>query len=166
MQQRCLIVQLRATGYFFLSSTVEGTRTGVENDDSAFSFPSTGMAVLYFRDDFEEIERNYTIDAKQEQKSDHAFLCSCMRNGISSRDRKQMLRVVPKCFLGSEAVDWMLNHPRFSGCKTRKEAEALGEQLREEGFLSSAPITYAFQDKSTCLYRFKVGLGQPHRARS
>ena len=113
-------------------------------------------AELHIRDNFEEIERNYATDREQQELSDLSFLSRCMKDGIPIRDRKHMLRAVPKCFTGSDAVDWMMNHPKFSNCISRKDGEVLGERLREEGLISSAPTSHSFQDKPTLFYRFRV----------
>lgn len=111
---------------------------------------------VYLRDNFEEIEQNYATDRKQQELSDLYFLSRCMKDGIVIRDRKHLLRHVAKCFTGEEAIDWMLNHSKFTNCKTRKEGEVLGEKLREIGLFSSTPTSHSFQDKGNLFYRFKV----------
>ena len=50
--------------------------------------------------------------------------------GLDIRDRRHLLTVHSKCFVGSEAVEWMT---RALGL-TRAEAVRLGQLLVEQGF--------------------------------
>lgn len=110
---------------------------------------------LYIRDNLEEIDRNYSEDAVQQKKSDLAFISICLKDGIEVTDRKLLIKTIPKCFVGCEAIDWMLNHSNFTGCRSRKDGELLGETLLQEGFIS-CPVASQFQDKPNLFYRFKV----------
>lgn len=112
---------------------------------------------LYIRDNLEEIDRNYSEEATQQKKSDLAFICMCLKDGIEVMDRKYLIKNIPACFVGSEAIDWMLNHTNFTGCKTRKDGEELGERLLQEKFISCPIGSHSFQDKQM-FFRFKVNI--------
>ena len=69
--------------------------------------------------------------------------------GIDIRDRRHLLTVYSKCFVGSEAVEWMT---RALGL-TRAEAVRLGQLLVEQGFAHHVLDEHGFED-AHLYYRF------------
>ena len=62
--------------------------------------------------------------------------------GVTVQDRRYILRVFPKCFLGNEAVSWLVENTRL----TRAEALSLGQRMLELGFLRHVLDEHGFQD--------------------
>jgi hypothetical protein len=74
-------------------------------------------------------------------------------DGVPTRDRRHRLAVYPRCFVGSEAVDWLLR----AGELTRSEAVALGQRLVERGFVRHVLDEHDFRD-GNFFYAFR---GEP-----
>lgn len=53
-------------------------------------------------------------------------LIAAFRKGVEVKDRKYHLKSYPQCFIGTEAVDWLVNS---HWANTRDEAEAMGNRL-------------------------------------
>ena len=62
--------------------------------------------------------------------------------GLDIRDRMYRLRVYPHCFVGREAVDWIVQHHRVS----RAEAVRMGQHLSALGLLSHVRQEHDFED--------------------
>jgi small-conductance mechanosensitive channel len=62
--------------------------------------------------------------------------------GVPVEDRRHLLSVYPRCFVGSEAVDWLLRATELS----RPEAVALGQELVERGFVRHVLDEHGFRD--------------------
>jgi serine/threonine protein kinase len=75
-----------------------------------------------------------------------------MAKNIDVRDRKHMLRRYPLCFLGAEAVRWML---RQGHANTPADAVLLGRVMEDEGLLSHFFREHHFEDSQN----FYVFLG-------
>jgi len=69
--------------------------------------------------------------------------------GVKIKDRRYRLNVYPSCFVGSEAVSWLVE---CYGC-TRDEAVALGKRLGDRGIIHHVADEHPFQDKYL-FYRF------------
>ncbi len=62
--------------------------------------------------------------------------------GLEVRDRNYRLRTYRRCFVGSEAVDWLVHHQRVS----REEAVRLGQRLVALGLVSHVLDEHDFAD--------------------
>ena len=69
--------------------------------------------------------------------------------GISIADRMYHFRIYKRCFIGSQAADWLVKNENLS----RKEAVDLGNQLREKLFFKHVVNDHVFKDKYL-FYRF------------
>jgi len=69
--------------------------------------------------------------------------------GISIADRMYHFRIYKRCFIGSQAVDWLCKTQNLS----RPEAVKLGEKLREKYFFRHVVNDHVFKDKYL-FYRF------------
>ena len=68
-----------------------------------------------------------------------------MRSGeepLDVRDRSYLLKKYPKCFVGSEAVDWLARHHQL----TRPQAVKLGERMFEAGLFHHVADDHDFTD--------------------
>ncbi|MEO1350093.1 MAG: mechanosensitive ion channel protein [Cyanobacteria bacterium J06635_15] len=79
-------------------------------------------------------------------------LVAAMRNvgGIQIKDRQFHLKTYRRCFVGSEAVDWLVSYLSIS----RKEAVQLGQRLIDENWIHHVLDDQAFQDEYF-FYRFR-----------
>jgi hypothetical protein len=89
----------------------------------------------------------------QEQPSDAEIheLVTLMRgeNGLDIRDRRFGLQLHPRCFVGSEMVQWFLHQQLAS----REEAIKLGQILIEQGIMHHVNDEHSFKD-AYLFYRF------------
>jgi potassium efflux system protein len=69
--------------------------------------------------------------------------------GIPRADRRHWLRVYRDCFVGSDAVAWLMQHEGLS----RNEARVLGERLAELGWIRHVLDEHGFRDGGL-YYRF------------
>ncbi|MEA5532614.1 mechanosensitive ion channel domain-containing protein [Crocosphaera sp. XPORK-15E] len=70
-------------------------------------------------------------------------------NGLSLEDRRYRLNIYPDCFIGSEAVNWLVEHQNY----TREEAIEFGQILIERGIIHHVLDQHSFED-SYLFYRF------------
>jgi small-conductance mechanosensitive channel len=70
--------------------------------------------------------------------------------GVAIQDRRHRLAVYPRCFVGSEAVDWLLGTAEL----TRGEAVALGQRLVERGLVRHVLDEHGFRD-GNLFYAFR-----------
>ncbi|AFY67145.1 mechanosensitive ion channel domain-containing protein [Geitlerinema sp. PCC 7407] len=63
-------------------------------------------------------------------------------HGVEVRDRRYLFHVYPDCFVGSEAVEWLLQALRCS----RDEALEVGQRLMDEGFIYHVLDEHPFRD--------------------
>jgi len=102
------------------------------------------------------VEEGYADkEATQEEEEDNlSGLMRAVRDpalGFEVRDRSYHLKTYPACFVGSEAVDWLVQN---WGARSREEAVQLGQRLRAEGvFEHVKDITKPFLD-GYYFYRF------------
>lgn len=80
-------------------------------------------------------------------------LVTAMRSpeGLDIRDRRYRLNIYPLCFIGSEAVDWLVNH---KNCP-REEAIEIGQILLEQGIIHHVLDQHPFKD-GLFFYRFDL----------
>ena len=71
-------------------------------------------------------------------------------NGISVMDRRYRFRVYRKCFIGSEAVTWIVRNRKCS----RLEAVSLGQQLMDANIFCHVCNNHTFKD-DFLFYRFR-----------
>jgi small-conductance mechanosensitive channel len=70
-------------------------------------------------------------------------------DGVRRSDRRHWLRVYRDCFVGSQAVNWMVEHEGL----TRSEACVLGERLTQVGLVRHVLDEHGFLDRNY-YYRF------------
>ncbi|NEO88280.1 MAG: hypothetical protein F6J87_29085 [Spirulina sp. SIO3F2] len=72
-------------------------------------------------------------------------LVDAMRSpdGVDVQDRRHQLKTYPQCFVGSEAVDWLVAHLRIS----REEALEVGQQLIERQWITHVLRNHPFKDE-------------------
>jgi hypothetical protein len=85
------------------------------------------------------------------QSLDLNKLVAELRNigGIDIRDRRYHLKIYPRCFIGSEAVDWFVNNLGIN----RTAAIALGQRLIDERLIHHVVDQHLFKDDQL-FYRF------------
>ena len=86
----------------------------------------------------------WTVDLKQ--------VVSAMRNvgGIQIKDRQFRLKTYQRCFVGSEATDWLVANLKIA----REEAVQIGQRLIKENWVHHVLDEQAFQDEYF-FYRFR-----------
>ncbi|MEA5511503.1 mechanosensitive ion channel domain-containing protein [Crocosphaera sp. UHCC 0190] len=96
---------------------------------------------------------NYELDSLEDRLTDNDLqtLVKLMRSpeGVSIEDRRYRLNIYPACFIGSEAVNWLVENQNYS----REEALELGQILVERGIIHHVLDQHAFKD-SYLFYRF------------
>ncbi|MEM7591105.1 MAG: mechanosensitive ion channel domain-containing protein [Cyanobacteria bacterium P01_A01_bin.83] len=73
------------------------------------------------------------------------------KDGLVIADRRYRFNLYSKCFVGSEAVDWIVKHQGFS----KEEAIELGQILIEREIIHHVADEHSFQDRYL-FYRFYV----------
>ncbi|MGF1602636.1 MAG: mechanosensitive ion channel domain-containing protein [Thermosynechococcaceae cyanobacterium] len=76
-------------------------------------------------------------------------LAEQMRSGISIQDRRHRLNLYPRCFVGSDAVAWLMETQKA----TQQEAIRLGQRLMEKGMIHHVLDEHPFTD-AYLFYRF------------
>jgi uncharacterized protein YlxW (UPF0749 family) len=71
-------------------------------------------------------------------------------NGVTIQDRTFRLKTYAQCFVGSEAVDWLVNYLRVS----RADAVRVGQRLLSENWIRHVVNEQTFQD-DYFFYRFQ-----------
>jgi len=77
-------------------------------------------------------------------------------DGLAIEDRRHLLSVYPKCFLGSEAVQWLMR----AGDLSREAAIRLGQSLVERGVIHHVLDEHPFRD-GHFYYRFYADEKRP-----
>lgn len=102
------------------------------------------------------IKNNQVLESVSEEINIQAeynwqALVAAMRgeNGVEIKDRRYGLRVHAKTFIGSEAVDWLIEHEKA----TRAEAIAIGQLMIEQRLIHHVLDEHDFKDESL-FYRF------------
>jgi len=70
-------------------------------------------------------------------------------SGVEIKDRRSNLKSFDKCFVGSEAVDWLMEHEKA----TREEAILIGELMVSERLIHHVLDEQGFKD-GPLFYRF------------
>ena len=83
---------------------------------------------------------------------DLAQLATAMRqpDGLAIQDRTFRLKAYAQCFIGSEAVDWLVNYLRVS----RADAVRVGQRLLTDNWIRHVVNEQTFQD-DYFFYRFR-----------
>jgi small-conductance mechanosensitive channel len=77
-------------------------------------------------------------------------------DGVPVLDRRHLLTVYPRCFVGREAIDWLVACEGLS----RAEARAVGARLVERGFVRHVLDEHPFRD-GHFFYRFAADEDRP-----
>jgi hypothetical protein len=75
----------------------------------------------------------------------------CGKDGPEIKDRRYGFSVYPKCFVGSEAVAWLIQTQKA----TQEEALRIGQMLIERGIIHHVTDEHTFKDEYL-FYRFYV----------
>lgn len=94
---------------------------------------------------------------------DWEAIASAMRgeNGVEIKDRRSGLKAFSKCFVGSEAVNWLMVHEKA----TRIEAVLIGELMVVEGLIHHVLDEHGFED-GPFFYRFYVDEDRPQKPKT
>ncbi|MEM8604607.1 MAG: hypothetical protein AAGF24_12330 [Cyanobacteria bacterium P01_H01_bin.121] len=76
--------------------------------------------------------------------------------GLDIQDRRYRLKIYPACFVGAEAVDWLVQN---RGC-SRQEAEDVGIEMMRLGLITHVSNEQPFQD-TYFFYRFTRDFNLP-----
>jgi len=79
-------------------------------------------------------------------------VAAVLMENVESKDRTYHLQSFKKCFVGSDAVDYMV---KARLVETREDAVELGKQILEEGLISHVTNDHDFED-AKLFYRFKA----------
>ncbi|MGK7947506.1 MAG: DEP domain-containing protein [Xenococcaceae cyanobacterium] len=92
-----------------------------------------------------------TIKKKESSKINLKELVTEMRgsNGLEVKTRRHQLKLYQRCFVGSEAVDWLVKYLNIS----RKQAVAIGQKLVDKKVIHHVNDEHLFKDDNL-LYRF------------
>jgi len=77
------------------------------------------------------------------------------QTGVEVKDRKMHLKTFPSCFVGSEAVEWMVKN--LPDVKHKVEAVHLGQSLLQHGRIRHVKQKHDFLDNQY-LYEFTTSL--------
>ena len=80
-----------------------------------------------------------------------ARVSAAMRAGIEIKNRYYLLKQHENCFLGREAIDWMLSNGQ---ARNREEGVFLGQLMMDYGFFRHPVDAHRFKDDKI-FYRFK-----------
>jgi hypothetical protein len=80
------------------------------------------------------------------------------KNGLAIKERRWYLKTYPKCFVGAEAVDWLVLH---EGCD-RAQAVHRGLEMQAAGLFWHVTRDHVFKDDNKLWYRF--ALDDPSKA--
>ncbi|ELS01429.1 Domain found in Dishevelled, Egl-10, and Pleckstrin (DEP) [Xenococcus sp. PCC 7305] len=102
----------------------------------------------------EESSVTATSSNTKENKSRHLdlnYIVSKMRgeDGLKIKTRRHKLKLHPHCFLGNEAVDWLVAHFNI----TRQKAVTIGQNLVTKKIIHHVLDEHFFKDE-VLLYRF------------
>ncbi len=102
------------------------------------------ISLWYHDKTVEKVNPLLTLDLQE--------LVAAMRNvgGIQIKARLYHLKSYRQCFVGSEAVDWLVSHLKIS----RQDAVIVGQRLMDENWIHHVVDEQAFQDKYF-FYRFR-----------
>lgn len=76
-------------------------------------------------------------------------------HGVEIKTRRHKLKLFPRCFLGNEAVDWIVKRVKVS----REDAIALGQKMVTKGLFHHVTNEHGFKDKGL-FYRFDEDKGK------
>ena len=84
-------------------------------------------------------------------------LASEMRSptGVEIKTRRHKIKLYQRCFVGSEAVDWLVNRTKFS----REDAVKIGQKMIEKGLFAHVSDEHPFKDENL-FYRFADDQGK------
>jgi hypothetical protein len=75
--------------------------------------------------------------------------------GLEIKTRRYKLMLFQRCFLGNEAVDWIVNQVKVS----REDAIALGQKMLDKGIFQHVTNEHQFKDEPL-FYRFNEDQGK------
>jgi hypothetical protein len=78
-----------------------------------------------------------------------------LQGGVDVRDRRWRLRLYPQCFVGREAVDWIVQRERVS----RAKAVRIGRRLVALGLMAHVAAEHDFED-ADLFYVFTDATGE------
>ncbi|MEM7591269.1 MAG: DEP domain-containing protein [Cyanobacteria bacterium P01_A01_bin.83] len=75
--------------------------------------------------------------------------------GVEIKTRRYKLKLYQRCFVGSEAVDWIINKTKLS----RTDAVSLGQKMLDKGIFHHVLDEHEFKDEAL-FYRFDADEGK------
>jgi hypothetical protein len=118
----------------------------LEKQDLALLLVEDGdtITLWYHPKKAEKVSSIFAIDLKQ--------LTAAMgeEGGVAIKNRQFRLKTYPNCFVGSEAVDWLVTYLRVS----REDAVRVGQRLVSENWIQHVAKESVFQD-DFFFYRFR-----------
>lgn len=75
--------------------------------------------------------------------------------GVEIKTRRHKLKLYPRCFLGTEAVDWLSAKTKLS----REDAVSLGQRMIDKGLFHHVLDDHQFKDEPL-FYRFNADEGK------
>ena len=105
---------------------------------------SAAITYWYYNKTVEKVSSLLTLDL--------SALVAAMRNvgGIQIKERQFHLKTYRQCFVGSEAVDWLVSYLKIS----RQDAVKVGQRLIDENWVHHVLDEQTFQDYHF-FYRFR-----------
>ncbi|MDJ0555428.1 MAG: mechanosensitive ion channel [Microcoleaceae cyanobacterium MO_207.B10] len=102
-------------------------------------------------DDYSKVNITDSFNDKINKKIDLDSLIEEMRsiNGVSIRDRRHRWDLYSKCFIGSEAVEWLMHTQKV----TLNEAVSIGQLLIDRGLIHHVHDKHGFKNEYI-FYRF------------
>ncbi|MGK7937206.1 MAG: DEP domain-containing protein [Xenococcaceae cyanobacterium] len=99
----------------------------------------------------EELKSSAQVKVKSSEKINIKELIAKMRgeDGVEIKTRRYQLKLYKRCFVGSEAVDLLVNHLKIS----RTKAVAIGKKLVHKKVIHHVTDEHSFKD-ANLFYRF------------
>jgi hypothetical protein len=94
--------------------------------------------------------RIVNVRVQEAEMGNLTAIASRMSQGISVKDRRYFLTIYPSCFVGSDAVSWLVQNTR---AQSRDEAVLLGRAMVKLGLIRHVEGDHTLKDK-TLWYHF------------
>lgn len=103
-----------------------------------------------------QIDSIEELTIREEYDWDAITIAMRGENGIEIKDRRFQLKVFPKVFLGSDAVNWLMKHEK----STHEEAILMGQLMIQQGIIHHVLDEHDFKDEPL-FYRFYADEDSP-----
>lgn len=96
---------------------------------------------------------NSKKNIKRDEVSSMLDLAVALKHGVEIKERRILLKTYNNCFVGSEAVDWMIQNLPI---RDREEAVLLGMKLLDRGYFKHIEGKGQFKDDKGSFYEFQT----------